>query len=93
MRSAHHLVGLAFLGLSSTLLLGGPVGARDASTGQAACERDVRRLCSGSDAPDERRIRACLLPDRSRLSPVCRDAAAAPAEPMTLAASGPSLRP
>ena len=76
MRSAHHLVGLAFLGLSSTLLLGGPAVAQDAPAGQAACERDVRRLCGGSEAIDARRILACLLPARSRLSPVCRNAAA-----------------
>lgn len=87
MRRAHHRVGLAFATLLSASQFGAPALAQDAAGAQTACERDVRRLCSGSGVPDERRIVACLLPDRTRLSPACQHSAQPRVEPITVAAS------
>jgi hypothetical protein len=36
-----------------------------------ACENDAFRLCNHA-IPDEQRVKACLISNRSRLSPACR---------------------
>ena len=38
---------------------------------QMACQDDAFRLC-GHAIPDERRVKACLIANLSRLSPACR---------------------
>ncbi|MEA2990059.1 MAG: hypothetical protein QOG83_2770 [Alphaproteobacteria bacterium] len=38
---------------------------------QMACQDDAFRLC-GQAIPDERRVRACLIANKRRLSPACR---------------------
>ena len=86
MRGAQHPVRAAFIGLCLALVVV-PALAQDVAEAQAACERDVARLCSGNDAPDERRILACLLPDRTRLSPACRHSANTRDAAITLAAT------
>jgi hypothetical protein len=39
--------------------------------GRQACENDAFRLCNHA-IPDVERVKACLITNRSRLSPACR---------------------
>ena len=45
----------------------------DPQQGQQACMNDAMTIC-GQFIPDRERVGACLVANRSRISPACRDA-------------------
>jgi hypothetical protein len=53
-----------------------PLGARaDEQSDQQACMGDAMSIC-GQFIPDRERVGACLVSNRSRISPACRAAVA-----------------
>lgn len=65
---------------------------RPAAVFRAACRGDITILCPGVK-PGEGRLRACLVANRSRLSPDCRTAFAALLKARRAAAARSTLRP
>jgi hypothetical protein len=60
---------------------------------QQACTNDAFRLC-GADIPDVDRVTACMVRNKSQLSPPCRAQFRADPEPDEVAAGAPTnLRP
>jgi hypothetical protein len=62
--------------LSLLCLTLAPLGARaDEQSDQQACMGDAMSIC-GQFIPDRERVGACLVSNRSRISPACRAAVA-----------------
>ena len=75
---ARGLLDICYAAILVTVLLGGAMAAaqedseyRGTSEQQSACMGDVFRLC-GSEIPNVSRIVACLVRERSQLSPGCK---------------------
>jgi hypothetical protein len=64
------------LALSLMCLALAPVSAKaDAQQDQQACMNDAMTIC-GQYIPDREKVGACLVSNRSRISPACRAAVA-----------------
>ena len=62
------------IALSLFCLTLAPLGARaDEQSDQQACMGDAMTIC-GQFIPDRERVAACLISNRSRVSPECRSA-------------------
>jgi hypothetical protein len=59
---------------------------------QQACSGDAFRIC-GSDIPDVDRVTACMIRNKSQLSPGCRAFFRADPEPSAVAGAPTSIRP
>ena len=67
----HAALALALFGLALS-----PVAVRaDAQQDQQACMNDAMTIC-GQFIPDRERVAACLISNRSHVSPACRTALA-----------------
>jgi hypothetical protein len=62
------VIAFAFL-----LSLAGFAGSASAATPeeQAACQDDAFKFCNDA-VPDEEKVKACLIQNRSKLTPACR---------------------
>jgi hypothetical protein len=64
----------AALALTLFGLIFAPLAARaDAQQDQDACMMDAQLVC-GQFIPDRERVAQCLIANRSKISPVCREA-------------------
>jgi hypothetical protein len=64
----------AALALALFCLILAPVAVRaDAQQDQDACMLDAQTVC-GQFIPDRERVAQCLMTNRSRISPACREA-------------------
>jgi hypothetical protein len=83
-RAGNFVVGLLFAAALS-VSVGSTAGYAYTAEQQQACTGDAFRLCS-SDIPDVDRITACMVRNKSQLSPPCRAHFRADPEPGEVAA-------
>jgi hypothetical protein len=90
-RGRNFLFGLP-LAAALSVSIGSTAGHAYTPEQQQACTGDAFRLCS-SDIPDVDRITACMIRNKSQLSPPCRAHFRAGPEPGEVAAARPAGPP